>query len=918
LSRPAFLLGLMAALWLMGISVAWADTPINTFFVQPSSTQAGGHPNIETLIVDENEQLREQLHFEESECGCRDPKAIEIHLPPGVIGVPGDVPKCSDSEFGSIKCSPDSQVGILKVGLGGESLEEDPLLLGRIPVYNLIPHPSEAALLGASLPGIDAPIYFVFTPRTGSDYGLDERTLNIAHPLFGLHFSDLEIWGVPADPSHQEERAPIGCNPSEFNLGQPGERCHPGVPSNAPLAPFTINPTTCGVTDLTATVELLDYERDWTQAMTPYPATTGCDQLSFNPSLFAQPTTTATDSASGIDIDIKVPQDLSADSPSASQIRDSTVTLPKGFSINANAGDGKEACSDAQARFGTEEMAQCPENAKIGTVQVSTPTLPGPLPGYVYLGEPKPGERYRLIVAADGFNVHVKLPGTVNPDPQTGQLTVTFKDLPQFPFSEFNMHLFGAERGSLATPAECGTFPVNSTFTPWDSLLPQQTSVQYFTVTQGPDGKACPGSTLPFNPTLEAGVTDKTAGKHSPFVLKVTREDGDQVLSQLKVKTPPGFSAALKGVPYCPESAISHLGDSSYSGLAEQSDPACPVASQIGTVVASAGAGTRPINVDGKVYLAGPYKGAPISFEAVIPAVSGPYDLGNVAVRTAVYVNPATAQVSAVSDPFPQIIGGIPLRTRLVQLKLDRNDFALNPTNCDPFSVDATIVGDQGAQADLSRHFQVADCSNLAYGPKLRLSLSGGVRRRGHPAIHAVLTTGPGEANSQKVAVTMPKGELLDQGHIGHVCTRVQFAEDACPSSSELGSAEATSPLLDQPLKGTVYLRANPAHRLPDIAVALKGQIDIELDGRVDSLPQRLRTTFEGIPDAPVSRFVLNLKGGKQGLLQNGHSLCGRHPEMATSQMTGQNGDITSGQVSLNPQCGKSGHKRHSRARRAG
>ncbi len=342
------------------------------------------------------------------------------------------------------------------------------------------------------------------------------------------------------------------------------------------------------------------------------------------------------------------------------------------------------------------------------------------------------------------------------------------------------------------------------------------------------------------------------------------------------------------------------------------------MASQIGTVVAGAGAGTRPINVDGKVYLAGPYRGAPISFETVIPAVSGPYDLGNIAVRTAVYVDPATAQVSAVSDPFPQIIGGIPLRTRLVQLRLDRNDFALNPTNCDPFSVDATIVGDQGAQANLSRYFQVADCSNLAYGPKLNLSLSGGVRRRGHPAIHAVLTTSPGEANSQKVAVTMPKGELLDQGHIGHVCTRVQFAEDACPSSSVLGSAEATSPLLDQPLKGTVYLRANPAHRLPDIAVALKGQIDIELDGRVDSLPQRLRTTFEGIPDAPVSRFVLNLKGGKQGLLQNGHSLCGRQREMATSRMTGQNGSITSGQVPLKATCGKSEHQRHSRTRRAG
>ena len=339
----------------------------------------------------------------------------------------------------------------------------------------------------------------------------------------------------------------------------------------------------------------------------------------------------------------------------------------------------------------------------------------------------------------------------------------------------------------------------------------------------------------------------------------------------------------------------------------------------MGTVVASAGAGTRPVNVDGKVYLAGPYKGAPISLEAVIPAVSGPYDLGNVAVRTAVYVDPATAQVSAVSDPFPQIIGGIPLRVRLVQLKLDRNDFALNPTNCDPFSVDAALLWRSGRSGRSLTAFPGGGLQQPGLWPEAQAEPFGwreAAGASGHPRRpHHGL---PGEANSDKVAVTMPKGELLDQGHIGHVCTRGQFAEDDCPASSVLGSAEATSPLLDQPLKGTVYLRANPAHRLPDIAVALKGQFDIELDGRVDSLPQRLRTTFEGIPDAPVSRFVLNLKGGKQGLLPEQALVCGRHREMAMSRMTGQNGSVTSRQVALNPQCGKSGHKRHPRSRRAG
>lgn len=891
------------ALGAAGAGAAHAGSPVTEFFVTPSSTQAGGHPDIRTVIVAENAQLQNQPI---DSCQCQDPKDISVHLPPGVIGVPDALPKCSDAEFGSIHCSPDSQIGIVQVGLGDEELGAASPFLGEIPVYNLVPHPGQAALLGGNVTLLNAPIYFVFTPRTGGDYGLDEHTENIAHPALAYHYSDLRIWGVPADPSHQEEREPRGCNQLT------GEHCHPGAVSTAPLVPFTINPTTCGASTLTSTVDVLSYDREVTHGSASFPGTTGCDQLSFNPSLFAEPTASATDTASGIEVHLHVPQDLSPTTPSPSEIRTTTVTLPEGFSINANAADGKEACSDVQARFGTEEEARCPENSKVGTLSISTPTLPGPLPGYVYLGEPKPGERYRLVIVANGFNVHVKLPGTVSPDPKTGQLTISFKDLPQFPFSDFNMHFFGAERGTLATPTSCGTYPVDSTFTPWDSLLPEQTSVQYFDLNTGPEGGPCPTGPRPFDPSFEAGVTDKTAGKHAPFVLKLTRPDGDQNLTALNVTTPPGFSADLSGIPYCPESAIAHLEDSSYSGLAEQASSACPAASQVGTVIASAGAGTHPVNVTGRAYLAGPYKGAPLSFEVVIPAVSGPYDLGNIAVRSAVHVNPATAQVTAVSDPFPQIIGGIPLRTRSVQLQLDRPGFALNPTNCDPFAVTSTIFGDQGAQAARSMHFQVSNCRDLSYGPKLKLHLTGGLNRLGHPAIRATFKASPGEANSQTVSLTMPENELLDNGHIGNVCTRVQFAKEACPSNSIIGAAEATTPLLGQPLTGKVYLRSAPSG-LPNIVADLRGQIDIELVGRVDTVKGgRLRTTFNEIPDAPVSSFALNLAGGEKGLLQNGESLCGK-PKLASARMTGQNGRKSSAKVSLDPACGKAKHKRHHR-----
>ena len=879
---------------------AQAGAPVEEFFVRPSTTQAGGHPDIRTAFVVSNHQL---INTPQGDCECEDAKDVHVHLPAGVIGVPDSMPKCTDAEFGGTQCSPDAQIGLLQVGIGNEPFEgaEAPFL-GKIPVYNLVPHPGQAALFGANVSFINAPIYFVFTPRTGGDYGLDERTENIAHPLVALHWADLDIWGVPADPSHLEDRVPKGCN--TFT----NEHCYPRAVATVPRRPLTINPTTCGE-PLTATIDVIAYDEEATHGSAPYPATTGCDQLSFNPSLFAEPTAKFTDTASGAEIDLRAPQDLSADAPASSAIRNTEITFPEGFSINANGADGKEACTATQARFGTEEAAQCPEASKIGSLTISTASLPGPLHGFLYLGEPLPGERYRLVLVADGFNVHVKLPGTVLPDPATGRLTVVFKDLPQFPFSDFNLHVFGAERGALATPDRCGTFPVNSSFTPWDSLLTDQASVQYFSLGSGPNGTNCPSGARPFSPSFGGGVTDRTAGKHVPFVLRLERADGDQNLKGLDATLPAGLAATLKGVPYCPESALAALADSSYLGLAEIVTPACPVASQVGVVTAGAGAGSRPVYVDGKVYLAGPYKGAPLSIEVVIPAVSGPYDLGNIAVRSAVFVDPVTARVTAKSDPFPQIVGGIPLRARSVQIDLNRGDFILNPTNCDPFSIDATAFGDEGGAVARSSRFQVANCADLGYGPKLRLNLTAGVRRRGHPAVHAVLKTKAGEANSRRVKVTLPKGELLDNAHIGTVCTRVQFAAESCPDASRIGVAQADSPLLDKPLSGNVYLRSS-SHSLPDLAIDLRGQFHIEVSARIQTIKSRLQTTFDTIPDVPVSEFTLDLLGGKKGLLQNAKGLCGAG-KVAKVAMAGQNGRRATSTVPLNPGCGSGRKKRH-------
>jgi hypothetical protein len=413
---------------------------------------------------------------------------------------------------------------------------------------------------------------------------------------------------------------------------------------------------------------------------------------------------------------------------------------------------------------------------------------------------------------------------------------------------------------------------------------------------------------------LEAGVANNTAGNHSPFSLTVTRSDGEQDVTGLSVTTPPGFAATLKGVPYCPEAALEELASPSHSGRAEQESPACPASSLIGTATAGAGAGSHPLYVPGKVYLAGPYKGAPLSLVVVVPAVSGPYDLGTIAVRAAIEVDPVTAQVTTVSDPLPQILEGIPLRARSILVDLSRPGFTLNPTNCSPLSVDADISGDEGGQASQSANFQVANCADLGFAPKLALKLRGSTKRRGHPALRAVFTSGADEANLAGTVVVMPKNELLDNGHIGTICTRVQFAADACPADSVYGSATAETPLLDQPLRGPVYLRAS-SHRLPDLVVDLHGQIDIELSARIDSAKSGgLRARFESVPDAPVSKFVLDMQGGAKGLLENSKSLCSADKK-ATVKLIGQNGMRTSSATRLKTACGSrsSRTKRHLR-----
>jgi hypothetical protein len=947
---------------------AAASSPIYTFDVTPRSTEAGAHPD---LIVDFKIGTGET----QAPVPCRDcdvAKEITVNTPAGLLGAPRDIPRCSLAEFSVGSCPIDSQVGLVGLELGGPGTQD---FSTWQPLYNMAPQAGQAALLAfpAPLPGggggLQLPIYTSFTARTESDYGLEAKVFGIPRTYGGNVLSPYRVtqylWGVPADPVHDVLRIPPdgyavvfgrtsdyygfkfpfwecrGFDPrpmlaeNQFPApqcgvtgGDNGRAISPGpTPSNAPATPFISNPTTCAG-PLETSIDTLAYDHGTEHATAPYPETTGCDKLTFDPSLSAKPTTTEADSASGLDVDLKVPQSLSANKPTPSAIRDTTVQLPPGFTINPNAADGKVACTDQQARFGTREPAQCPEAAKIGTLSVTSSSLPGTFEGAMYLGEPLPGNRYRVFMVFDGFSLHVKLPGTAHPDIANG-MTVAFKDLPQFTFQEFNMHVFGAERGALATPTHCGTYPVKSTFTPWASELPTQTSTQFFEIDSGPNGTPCPGAQRPFDPDFEAGVTNNTGGAHSLFIVNLSRDDGDQFLSAVNVSPPLGFSSDLRGIPYCPESAIAQLNDPIYSGLAELASSLCPANSRIGTVIGGAGAGTHVLYQGGKAYLAGPYKDAPLSLIVVIPAVTGPYDVGNIATRVAIYVDPSSARVTTVSDPLPQQIDGIPLRVRSIRVDVDRKDFALNPTNCDPLSVDATFFGDEGGQVDRSTHFQVANCAKLPYAPKLSLSLSGPHLRNGHPTLRSTFTARPGDANTASTVVSLPPTEQLDQSHLSAPCTRPQFAAGACPAASVIGHASVTSPILDQTLSGPVYLRTgnNP---LPDVVIALKGPPELPLRfnlvGKVSTDSKaRLTTAFDSVPDIPASQLHLRIDGGRSGLLVNNADTC-KGNITALARIGAQNGRGVTHKIALYP-CGKPrkhkrsrhlAHRRHPRkARRA-
>ena len=864
-----------SALATLAVLLLWAapalaatDYKLESVSVGLSSQQAGAHADL-TIGFELSEQGNVPTGF------TRD---LFFELPPGVIGNPQTQPVCTLAQFErgaeDLECPLGSQVGISEIRLAGN--------LNKTfvePVYNL---PSPGGDIVARF-GVYAAVYpsLINIRVDPVDYSL-VAAVEGAPSAAELLSARTTLWGVPAAESHDDLRL----TPAEAIAGKlpPG-----GRDSGEPEVPFLSNPTDCALArELTVSAVSYEAPSEPSTKTVPFPAIGGCELLEFNPIFSARPTNPEAAAPTGLDATLRIPQNENPPPARAtSTLKSAVVTLPEGMTINPAAGDGLGSCSAAQAGFGTTQPPQCPDSAKIGSVEIEVPALAETLKGGVYQRTPEEGKLFRFWLVTDEQGVRLKLPAEITTNPLTGQLTTVFNGIPslggnpQVPFEELRLHVFGGPRAPLATPSRCGTYLSHYEFAPW-SGRPATVGNAPMQITTGCNKGG-------FSPRLSAGTLDSSAGAFSPFTMTLTRSDGEANPRELAVHLPQGLLAKLGGVPLCPE--------------VDAAAGACPPASRIGHVKAASGVGGAPLWIPqpGKaptaVYLAGPYKGAPYSIVAAVPAQAGPFDLGLVVNRSGIYVDTATATATVKTDPLPQILQGVPITYRTVNVTIDRPNFTLNPTGCDRKEIGATVTAADGSIAAPKADFQATDCALLPYDPKLKLRLKGQTHRSGHPALNAVLTQKPGQANTGAAQVILPPTLFIDQDHINAPCTRVQFAQNACPKLSILGRARATTPLLDQPLEGPVYFRSNGGEReLPDIVADLRGPIHFTLVGFVDAITRegseesRIRTRFQSVPDAPVSRFEMNLLGGeKRGLLEVSKNLCKTIPRLKVRMVAHNN-----------------------------
>ncbi|HEY2054420.1 MAG TPA: hypothetical protein VGH14_10840 [Solirubrobacterales bacterium] len=822
------------------------------------------------------------------------PKRVKVELPAGLNVNPQAVPQCAVETFQADGCSGGSQVG--------ESTVTSALLgikLPPIPVYNLVPNAGEPGLFGfhanLNVLGLGLINEFVY--------------LETAIEWAGDYHESFFIKNIAAFP-------PLAANRLVFN-GQAGG-------FNGGGGSFLTVPSPCnGNSTSILEVESQAGATAGPQATTPPVPIANCGAVPFAPSVTAT-VSGPTDSSSTVNVSLNIPQHLNATEISSSTVRSANVTLPAGTGLNPATAPGLKFCPDAAFPLHSRTPVSCSPETQIGTVAIEAPELPpGSLKGPVYLAEqksrePQSGSEYRIFFNAESseYGVQVREEGKVRANPTTGQLSAEFNELPQVGFSSATLTFGPTAKHAipvLSSPPLC-TQTSTSSAVPYSTGATTATGPTELKLTQAPGGAPCAKTMAerPFTPSVTAKPVSAKAATYTPFQLRISRNEGQQEIKGFALTLPPGATANIANVPYCEAKEFNRA--AGRSGVEEQKSPSCTGKSEIGTATIEAGTGATPLKIEGRVYLAGPYMGAPLSAVVITPAVAGPFDLGVVVVHAPLNLNPESGQIET-SAQLPDVFGGAKLDIRSILVNLKRKEFTLNGTNCNQNATVGSIAGGGAdptnpaawSQFKVNVPIQNAGCEELAFSPGLKVRLFGQTRRAKHPKLKATLTTKEGQANTAVASVALPHAIFLDQSSLGTVCTRPQFAAGQCPANSRYGYARAWTPLLSHPVEGPVYLRSSN-NTLPDMVADLKGQVSIVLDGRIDSFKGGIRTTFAGIPDLPVSKFVLNLPGGKHGLLQASTNLCEKRVK-GIIRLEGQNGKKVSRHPRIQTPC-KGRHKK--------
>jgi hypothetical protein len=727
-----------------------------------------------------------------------------------------------------------------------------------IPLFNLQATPGHLATLGASF--LIGTFLLQVEFQTGSGYQLT-ATMNDISTLLTVQAASIILWGVPGETAHNRERC-----------GQIGFPCDIAV-SGAP-APFLSNPTNCSQ-PMTSTLTVdpwQDPEQQVTQTASQS-APTGCAELQISPALSVTPETTRRDSPSGYEVDLKSPQNESPYGLAAAALRTVSIELPEGTSLSPAAANGLQGCSDAQFASGA-----CPGASKVGSVSIASPLLPETLLGSVYLADPTPAEPYRVFVTAAAGDLKIDLTGQIETNPDSGRLTVVFAHLPELPLSELHIDLFGGPSAALANPAACGPATSTSQVLAYGGQVAAPSSS--FVVDADGGGGACQSSP-PFAPNFTAGTSTPFAGDFSPFTLTVSREDGQQSLSTIAAQLPPGMLAMVSRVQQC--------------GEPQAARGECGAVSQIGAIALALGAGSQPLYLAGRVYLTGPYEGAPFGLSIVVPASAGPFDLGTIVLRAQVSVDPQNLQLAILTNSLPQIVQGIPLRLRMVELSVDRPEFIFNSTDCAPQTILATIASTEGASSALDAPYDLHACGELPFAPKLSATAQAARSRSGDGASLGVrIALAPGQANLRSLRVQLPRPLRARPSTILQACPQATFstAPSACPAGSLVGSGTVSTPVLAGPLSGPVYLLANGPGAPPKLVATLREQnIVVDVSGTLTISKSGVASVaFQSVPDAPISSLSLDFPRGPHSLLGVNGSLCAKALRLPFA-LTGQNGD---------------------------